>query len=101
MDFPDLQKKIWETVNGEPAFLSKQQFPTLNNMEYVKDIIQKISSEDGLRTYEHETVENMVQGGLAKIYEDQVLRDKFPLQGEVIFESHLQLEQKARCLMIP
>jgi hypothetical protein len=47
-----------------------------------------------LRHYEHDTVENMVQFGLEEVYKNEVLREEFQLQGDVAFESHLNLGQE-------
>ena len=98
MDFPDLQKEIWEKLRREPTFLSQELFASLNEMKYVKRTITKIDSEMALREFERDTVENMVRFGIGEIYKNEVLRDEFQLQGEVTFRSHLNLGKKEKSI---
>jgi len=75
MDFPDLQREVWERFNQDPTFSSQQPFPSLNDLEYVKSTTETISNEMGLRHYERDTVENMVRFGLDEVYKNKVHRE--------------------------
>lgn len=59
-------------------------------MEYVKSLLKPISSELGLRDFEHD-VENAVLKLLGRAYMDPLLLRKLGLQGIVTFESHTNL----------
>lgn len=60
-------------------------------MAYVLSSIGSISSEQSLRLFEHETVENAVQRLIGAVYEDPLLRERFRLWGTISFESRKNL----------
>jgi hypothetical protein len=62
-----------------------------HQLDYVRSLITPISSEHGLRYYEHDTVENAVQKLVDAVYENPVLRASVGLRGTVTFESHTNL----------
>ncbi|KAK0630868.1 hypothetical protein B0T17DRAFT_607648 [Bombardia bombarda] len=89
-DFPARQEEIWEQLS-EPSFTSQHQFPSQTQMDYVRSLIGSISSEDGLRYFERDTVENAVQKLIGVVNDNILLRDRFGLRGTVTFESHTNL----------
>ena len=86
-DFPEKQEIIWKQLHESP-FPFKRLFPSEHQMAYVLSSIGSISSEQSLRLFEHETVENAVQRLVTAVYEDPLLRGRFRLRGTVTFESH-------------
>ncbi|KAH7016614.1 hypothetical protein B0J12DRAFT_722451 [Macrophomina phaseolina] len=87
-DFPDQQKKIWQQLSASQSFHSNPAFPSLHQMDYVRTNLKRISSEDGVRKFAQDTVENAVQTLLEEVYKDERLRKKLGLHGTVTFESH-------------
>ena len=89
-EFPARQEEIWNQL-FEPSFASQHTFPSQHQLEYVRSLIGPISSEQGLRYYERDTVENAVQKLVDAVYESRLLRDRVGLHGTVTFESHTNL----------
>ncbi|EAQ89477.1 hypothetical protein CHGG_06096 [Chaetomium globosum CBS 148.51] len=91
-DFPARQEEIWNRLSVEPSFGSQQhRFPSQHQLDYVRSVIQPISSEHGLRYYERDTVENAVQKLVDAVYESPVLRASVGLRRTITFESHTNL----------
>ncbi|KAL2161905.1 hypothetical protein VTH06DRAFT_7690 [Thermothelomyces fergusii] len=91
-DFPTKQEGIWHKFT-DSSFAAKHIFPNRNQMDYVRSVLQPISSEYGLRYYERQAVEDVVKKLVDAVYEDSTLREKLGLRGTVTFESHLNLSQ--------
>lgn len=89
-DFPARQEEIWEQLSI-PSFADNPVFPSQHQMAYVESLINPISSEQGLRSFERDTVENAAQKLLAAASENTQLRDSLGLRGTVMFESHTNL----------
>ncbi|KAK5651304.1 hypothetical protein OQA88_12648 [Cercophora sp. LCS_1] len=89
-DFPARQQKIWDQLS-EPSFTSRLAFPSQNQMDFARSLISPISSEQGLRHFEHTTVESAVEKMVSSLYENPLLRDRLGLRGVVKFESHTNL----------
>lgn len=89
-DFPTRQEEIWNQLL-EPSFVSRHTFPSQHQLDNVRSLITPISSEYGLRHYECDTVENVVQKLVDAVYEDPVLRARLGLYGTITFESHTNL----------
>ncbi|RDA83115.1 hypothetical protein CP532_4445, partial [Ophiocordyceps camponoti-leonardi (nom. inval.)] len=60
-------------------------------MEYVRSVIRPISSELGLRLFEHHAVENAVQKLVELANADPLLRTSLGIEGTMTFESHTNL----------
>ncbi|PHH93273.1 hypothetical protein CDD83_8784 [Cordyceps sp. RAO-2017] len=89
-DFSIRQEEIWnELSTGDSS--SALAFPSQHQMQYVKSLLKPISSELGLRDFEHDVVENAVQKLVEWAYKDPLLRSRLGLKGTVTFESHLNL----------
>ncbi|KAK3326780.1 hypothetical protein B0H66DRAFT_618037 [Apodospora peruviana] len=89
-DFPARQEEIWEQLSN-PSFVNNPVFPSPHQMAYVESLISPISSEQGLRSFERDTVENAVQKLVDAVPENTQLRDFLGLRGTVTFESHTSL----------
>ncbi|KAJ9634885.1 hypothetical protein H2199_008749 [Coniosporium tulheliwenetii] len=87
-DFITGQDEIWERFSVHPDFHSRRTFPTSHQLDYVCGNLRPISSENGLRDYARETIENHVRTLIEQVYEDEQLRDVLGLRGKVVFESH-------------
>ncbi|KAK3316951.1 hypothetical protein B0H66DRAFT_308096 [Apodospora peruviana] len=90
-DFPARQEKIWQQLSN-PSFVNNPVFPSPHQMAYVESLISPISSEQGLRSFERDTVENAVQKLVDAVYENTQLRDSLGLRGTVTFESNTNLD---------
>ncbi|KKZ66964.1 hypothetical protein EMCG_07356 [[Emmonsia] crescens] len=90
-DFFAKQEAFWRILNDHPLFLTKKQFPSKHQLEYVVQFITPITSESDLRYYEREAVENQVRKIVDRITEDETLREAFGLRGSITFESHTNL----------
>ncbi|KAF4122167.1 hypothetical protein GMORB2_7760 [Geosmithia morbida] len=88
-DFPALQEEIWNMIPDD--LFSLPVFPSRHQMEYVKDSLEPISSELGLRYFEHQAVEYAVRRLVNQAYTDPQLRSHLGLLGTVTFESHTNL----------
>ncbi|KAF1814806.1 hypothetical protein P152DRAFT_430801 [Eremomyces bilateralis CBS 781.70] len=89
-DFAMRQEEIWNALSVGDLF-STPAFPSKHQMDYVKSMLKPISSEIGLRYFEHVVVENAVQNLMDRAYTDPLLRRNLDLQGSVTFESHTNL----------
>ncbi|OJD23105.1 hypothetical protein ACJ73_05537 [Blastomyces percursus] len=85
------QEAFWRILNDHPLFLTKMQFPSKHQLEYVLQFITPITSESDLRYYEREAVENQVRKIVDRITEDETPREAFGLRGSITFESHTNL----------
>ena len=85
------QARIWTCFHQHPSFLSKLQFPSSHQLDYVLKTISPITAEMDLRYYERDTVENQVQMVVNAVYEDENLKQAFGLAGSITFESHTNL----------
>ncbi|KAK3312513.1 hypothetical protein B0H66DRAFT_578616 [Apodospora peruviana] len=89
-DFPARQEEIWEQLSN-PSFANNPVFPSPHQMAYVKSLISPISSEQGLRSFERNTVEHAVRKLVDAVSENTQLRDSLGLRGAVTFERHTNL----------
>lgn len=89
-DFPARQEEIWEQLS-DPSFAGNPVFPSPHQMAYVESLISPISSEQGLRSFERDTVENAAQKLVDAVPENTQPRDSLRLRGTVTFESHTNL----------
>ncbi|OJD17116.1 hypothetical protein AJ78_02760 [Emergomyces pasteurianus Ep9510] len=94
--FNEEQMKVWHKLNQHSHFLTEKLFPSLHQLDYVRQLISPISSEWDLRYYERETVENQVRVIIDRIYENDELKRAFSLRGSITFESHANLELSTR-----
>ncbi|EGE77253.1 hypothetical protein BDDG_00190 [Blastomyces dermatitidis ATCC 18188] len=94
--FNEEQMKVWHKLNQHPHFLTEKLFPSLHQLDYVRQLISPISSEWDLRYYERETVENQVRAIIDRIYENDELKRAFGLRGSITFDSHLNLGLSVR-----
>ncbi|KAM0271972.1 hypothetical protein ACHAQH_008858 [Verticillium albo-atrum] len=90
-DFATKQEEIWDQVSAGHPFASQPVFPTHHQLEYVRSLLNPVSSEVGLRDFERNVVENSVQKLVDEAYKDVRLRTSLGLQGTVTFESHTNL----------
>ena len=90
-DFVEKQEEVWEKLSIGQLFSTAAAFPSQHQLEYVKSVLQPISSELGLRYFERDVVENAVQKLVDRTYTDPILRSIFGLRGSVTFESHTNL----------
>lgn len=88
IDFPRLQENIWDKLNSEPTFTTQCLYPSNNQLEYVHGNVsnKQIYSEDSLRNFERDTVDNFVQAIIDVLTRDESLRQKFNIEGSVTFE---------------
>lgn len=89
-NFATRQEEVWDDLSTG-NFFSLPAFPSQHQLEYVKSLIKPISSELGLRYFEHNVVENAVQKLVDGAYMDPLLRCRLGLRGTVRFESHTNL----------
>ncbi|EDN02616.1 predicted protein [Histoplasma mississippiense (nom. inval.)] len=94
--FTEEQMKVWHKLDQHPHFLTEKLFPSLHQLDYVRQLISPISSEWDLRYYERETVENQVRAIVDRIYENDELKRAFGLRGSITFESHANLGLSTR-----
>ncbi|OAX80549.1 hypothetical protein ACJ72_05120, partial [Emergomyces africanus] len=94
--FPEEQMKTWHRLNQHSHFLTKEIFPSLHQLDYVRQRLSPISSEWDLRYFERETVENHVKAIIDRIYENDELKRAFGLRGSITFESHVNLGLSTR-----
>lgn len=94
--FAEEQMKVWHKLDQHPHFLTEKLFPSLHQLDYVRQLISPISSEWDLRYYERETVENQVRAIIDRIYENDELKMAFGLRGSITFESHANLGLSTR-----
>ncbi|OJD11471.1 hypothetical protein AJ78_07777 [Emergomyces pasteurianus Ep9510] len=88
--------KVWHKLDQHPHFLTEKLFPSLHQLDYVRQLISPISSEWDLQYYERETVENQVRAIIDRIYENNELKRAFGLRGSITFESHANLGLSTR-----
>lgn len=86
------QANIWDIFQRHPEFLSKKQYASLHQLEYVGQKSTPISAEMDLRYFERDTVEHQVKDVVDAVYDDEALRQEFNLRGPVTFESHTNLK---------
>ncbi|KAG5295324.1 hypothetical protein I7I48_12172 [Histoplasma ohiense] len=79
--FTEEQMKVRHKLDQHPHFLTEKLFPSLHQLNYVRQLISPISSEWDLRYYERETVENQVRAIIDRIYENDELKRAFGLRG--------------------
>ena len=89
--FPIKQEEIWGKLSIASPFSSQLLFPSQHQLDYVQSLIRPISSEQGLRDYQHDVVENAVQKLVDQAYMDPAQRASLGLEGTVTFESHTNL----------
>ncbi|OJD28258.1 hypothetical protein ACJ73_00337 [Blastomyces percursus] len=94
--FTEEQMKVSHKLDQHPHFLTEKLFPSLHQLDYVRQLISPISSEWDLRYYERETVENQVRAIIDRIYENDELKMAFGLRGSITFESHANLGLSTR-----
>ncbi|KAI1916106.1 hypothetical protein LOZ65_005339 [Ophidiomyces ophidiicola] len=85
------QARTWSRFYKHPSFLSRLQFPSSHQLDYILKTISPITAEMDLRYYERDTVENQVQMVVNAVYEDEALKQAFGLAGSITFESHTNL----------
>ncbi|KAM4067886.1 lipopolysaccharide kinase [Hirsutella rhossiliensis] len=90
-DFAARQQEIWTLLSASDSFVGKPALPSLHQLEYVKSLLQPISSELGLRDFERDVVENAVQKLVDGAHKDPLLRQSLGLAGTIKFESHTNL----------
>ncbi|KKA19765.1 Uncharacterized protein T310_6240, partial [Rasamsonia emersonii CBS 393.64] len=91
-EFPNMQQKIWDEFITEPAFTSQRLFPSPHQLDYVRSRIKTIYSEDSLRDFERDTVENFVEAILDRLSENKSFRQRFKLTGRVTFAGRADTE---------
>jgi tRNA A-37 threonylcarbamoyl transferase component Bud32 len=91
IDFAAKQEEIWDLLSANTHFSSEPTFPSLHQLDFVRSVLRPITSEIGLRNFEHVMVENMVQRLVDEVYKDALLRQSLGLDGTVTFESHTNL----------
>ncbi|KAB8356476.1 hypothetical protein FH972_024059 [Carpinus fangiana] len=87
-EFAQRQRAVWETLYHSDRFRTERLFPSSTQLEYVQRLIDPIGSEQGLRYFERDTVENMVTALLDEVAKDEALCEELGLDGKVTFESH-------------
>ncbi|OJD21253.1 hypothetical protein ACJ73_07406 [Blastomyces percursus] len=75
---------MWHKLDQHPRFLTEKLFPSLHQLDYVRQLISPISSECDLRYYERQTVENQVRAIIDRIYENDELKRAFGLRGSML-----------------
>ncbi|KMU92152.1 hypothetical protein CIHG_09962 [Coccidioides immitis H538.4] len=90
------QARTWNRFHQHPSFVSRLQFPSSHQLDYVLKTISPITAEMDLRYYERDTVENQVQMVVNAVYEDETLKQAFRLAGSITFESHTNLGASKR-----
>jgi len=86
-DFAAKQESVWNQLSTSESFSSRPTFPAPIQLEYVLSVLYPISSEDGLRYFERDTVENAVRKLFDEAYKDSALRSILDLPGSITFES--------------
>ncbi|RCI13867.1 hypothetical protein L249_8268 [Ophiocordyceps polyrhachis-furcata BCC 54312] len=86
-DFATKQEETWNGLSISDLF-RVPAFPSQHQLDYVSSFLRPISSELGLRRFEHDVVENAVQKLFDRVNADPLLRNSLGLQGTVTFESH-------------
>ncbi|KAJ4179572.1 hypothetical protein NW767_014584 [Fusarium falciforme] len=89
--FARKQEKVWDELSFSSSFSSRAAFPSRHQLDYVRSLLQPVSSEIGLRYGERDVVENAVQKLVDATYKDSSLRRHLGLDGTVTFESHTNL----------
>ncbi|KAI9766737.1 MAG: hypothetical protein M1840_006381 [Geoglossum simile] len=92
-DFPMKQEEVWNQFS-ESSFASEHQFPSQHQLDYVRSVLNPVSGEQGLRYFEHDTVENAVQKLVDAVNNNDLLRDRLGSRGTLMFESHTNLGKK-------
>jgi hypothetical protein len=90
-DFLSEQDGIWELISTHSELGSRKVFPSLHQLDYVRKNLAPISSENDVRYYARETIENHVQTLVREICEDEQIRDAIGLRGKVYFENHTNM----------
>ncbi|KAI7909919.1 hypothetical protein M9X92_011381 [Pyricularia oryzae] len=99
-DFAARQEEIWNLLS-DPSFTSHPRFPSRHQVDYVRSLMSPISSEQGLRHFERDTVENSVQKLVDAVSENALLQKSLGLHGTVTFESHTNLGPAEETLSEP
>ncbi|ORY59503.1 uncharacterized protein BCR38DRAFT_308462, partial [Pseudomassariella vexata] len=92
-DFTRDQNEIWDKLLIDSDFPSNAVPPSSTELSYVKRYITPISSEMGLRHFEHKTVENMARRLVGQVYNQLPTRSRLGLQETITFESHTNLAE--------
>ncbi|KAF4120925.1 hypothetical protein GMORB2_2411 [Geosmithia morbida] len=90
-DFATEQEDIWDKLSTGQLLTSQSAFPSHHQLEYVRSVLKLINSEDGLRNFERDVVENSVHKLVYEASKDPLLRTNLGLEGIVTLESHTNL----------
>ncbi|CAK7270166.1 hypothetical protein SEPCBS119000_003948 [Sporothrix epigloea] len=87
VDFPERLVDTWNQVL-DPSFVSRHQFPSQHQLDYVRSILGPIRDEQELRAFGSLTVENAVKKLVDAVHDNPMLRARLGLQGTVTFGNH-------------
>ena len=80
-DFPIQQEDIWEKLLASTHFNLQRIFSSAHQLDYVQKYLDPISSENGLRHYARETVENPVRTLIEEVYKMSSYGSSFSCAG--------------------
>ena len=91
-DFPTLQRSVWDQL-AKLSFCDRQVFPSHNDLNYVRSVIDPITSEDDLRYVVRLAVENMAKNICDEIGKDEQTRTAIDMKGKISFENQASFQQ--------
>ncbi|KAE8146486.1 hypothetical protein BDV25DRAFT_169850 [Aspergillus avenaceus] len=96
-NFPTLQEKVWDKLNGDPAFTSARLFPSSTQLQYVLRTIKNhiVYSEDSLRRFQNNTVDTFVEEILSAMAQNETLRRQFHIQERMGLQDRPDAEHSA------
>ncbi|PWY67183.1 hypothetical protein BO70DRAFT_400648 [Aspergillus heteromorphus CBS 117.55] len=97
-EFPQSQETIWDRLSSDQAFVTQRQFSSTHQLDYVQRNLPLIYSETSLRTFHRDTVDNFVGEILQTISQNEHLRRRFGIEGQVILEDRANTDDSAASL---
>jgi hypothetical protein len=93
-NFPTLQEKVWDKLNGDPTFTSARLFPSNHQLQFVQKKIEheKVYSENSLRSFQRDTVDTFVGEILEALTKNENLCQQFRIKGRVTLQDRPDAE---------
>ena len=95
-DFSEYQATTWTKIGEHSTFSTDDLFTPPSGFEHYRKLLKPIESEQRLRFFSTLTVENMVTELVEMVNKESTLKDKFGLDGEVGFQSHLNVGDEGK-----
>ncbi|KAF5857605.1 hypothetical protein ETB97_005534 [Aspergillus alliaceus] len=96
-NFPALQEKVWDKLNGDPTFTSARLFTSNHQLQFVQKKIkhEKIYSENSLHSFQRDTVDTFVGEILEALTENENLCQQFRIKERVTLQGRPDAEHSA------